>query len=599
MTTLYKRAGAGNWSAAGSWSLSDGGPADGTTPTAADDVRLTANSGNLTIDGTSGAPSLCRSFVCTGYTATLTHANTTALAVGDGTQGHFLLVSGMTYSPGLTSILRFSSTTTGNQITTAGKALGPITFDGVGGEWTLQDNLTTNNGNAGVSFFNHTAGTIITNDKTVTSSYRSTGTAVRALNLGSSTWSVFATSTVGWDLQDSTNFTLTAGSSTITMSPTSQNVSFNGAGLAYGTVSCTTLTTGSITINGANTFAALTLNCAAGSTAFYIFGADQTISGTFTANGNSLTQRTLYRSSVKGTQRTLTAATVSSEYSDWQDIVGAGAASWDLSAITGLSGDGGGNSGITFTTPQTNYWVPSGGTSTGNFNAVTRWATSSGGTAGTGRTPLLQDTARFDANSIDAGSRTITQSMARTGSIDFTGVTNNPAFAKPSVFTCYGSMTLGTLTNTGTVAITFEGRGSRTFSVNGVTWTNSLIFDCANGTYTLGSNLITSGSSNTLTSGTLDTDTYGLDFTGTFTNSAGTFINNGVSEIDAAISLSSSGTTTLNADFTAGGTFGIGNGAVLNINDATLTASNCTINGAGAGGDTTGIATLVGGGLAR
>lgn len=142
MTTLYKRAGSGNWSAAGSWSLTSGGGATGTVPTAADDVIVNGSSGNLTVDGTSGSPSRCRSITCTGFTGTLTMGSTAVLNVGDGTAGAFLLVSGMTFSPNAASTINFVSTTSGNNITTAGKTLGKMTFNGSGGSWTLQDNLT-------------------------------------------------------------------------------------------------------------------------------------------------------------------------------------------------------------------------------------------------------------------------------------------------------------------------------------------------------------------------------------------------------------------------------------------------------------------------
>lgn len=239
-------------------------------------------------------------------------------------------------------------------------------------------------------------------------------------------------------------------------------------------------------ITGAFTFASLTYTGAASTASNLALSANITVTGTLTLNGNSSTNRSLLQSTVKGTQRTITAATVSAQYLDIQDISGAGAASWDLSAITGLSGDCGGNSNITFTSPVTNYWVPSGGTSTGNFNAVTRWANASGGTAGTGRIPLPQDTARFDASSIDAGSRTITQGMARTGSIDFTGVTNTPTFTTSTAASVFGSITLvsGMTLTASTQTYTFEGRGSYTLTSAGKTWGKAITINAPGGTLT-------------------------------------------------------------------------------------------------------------------
>jgi hypothetical protein len=70
-------------------------------------------------------------------------------------------------------------------------------------------------------------------------------------------------------------------------------------------------------------------------------------------NGNSATNRVLVFSGTLGTPRTITAANVSVTNADFRDITGAGAGNWNLSAVSGGSGDAGGNSGITFTTGQT------------------------------------------------------------------------------------------------------------------------------------------------------------------------------------------------------------------------------------------------------
>ena len=54
--TKFARTAGGNWSADATWSTSSGGAADTVAPTAADDVVLDANSGNVTID----AAAVCR-----------------------------------------------------------------------------------------------------------------------------------------------------------------------------------------------------------------------------------------------------------------------------------------------------------------------------------------------------------------------------------------------------------------------------------------------------------------------------------------------------------------------------------------------------------
>src|SRR5580765_1899040 len=75
MATLYfKNTGNTSWSTIGNWSTTDGGASSGTVPTSADDVLLTALSGNCIID----VAVTIKSLNCTGYTGTLTfNANLT------------------------------------------------------------------------------------------------------------------------------------------------------------------------------------------------------------------------------------------------------------------------------------------------------------------------------------------------------------------------------------------------------------------------------------------------------------------------------------------------------------------------------------------
>lgn len=541
-----------NWSDTTAW-------AEGIVPTAADDVVFTAGSGTLTIDGTSGSPSLCRSFDATGYTGTLTHAATKYLNIGDGTQGHFTLVSGMTYSPSATSFLRFVSTTTGNLITFGGKNLGSVIFNGAGGEWLFNSAASFANGTVTL-----TSGTLDFNNQTSTwagGTFNASGTTTRALKLGTATATLQAAMT--WDITDSTNLTLTPSTSTLSFTTTSQSAQFIGGGLTYATLSATVLSTGSLTITGANTFSTLTLSCSSNAASTHILGANQTVTGTFTSNGNSVINRTFIRSNVKGTARTITAATVTVTNIDLQDITGAGAGSWDLSAVTGGSGDAGGNSGITFTTPVNRYWVASGGTSTGAFSATTRWASSSGG-AGGSTSPLPQDAAFVDANSIDAGSRILTNDKRRMGSLDFTGVTNTPEFAKSTPCSFFGNITLSnSITQTGTAAITIEKRSAATFTPGSTTFTNPLVIDTAGNTVTLGNNLTSSGSL-TLASGTLAAGAYTSSWT-TLTASGG----------DMTISA--------NATFTATPTIS-GTSTLTATSASFIFGTTLTITGAGSGG---------------
>src|ERR1700719_984868 len=101
MATLTAVAAGGSWSSAGTWS-----PAQ--TPTAADDCIINASmTGTVTIDGTSGSPSLCRSLDCTGCTGTLTLTGSHVLTIGDGSGGSLTLVSGMTFNQGSGATINF------------------------------------------------------------------------------------------------------------------------------------------------------------------------------------------------------------------------------------------------------------------------------------------------------------------------------------------------------------------------------------------------------------------------------------------------------------------------------------------------------------
>ena len=141
----------------------------------------------------------------------------------------------------------------------------------------------------------------------------------------------------------------------------------------------------------------------------------------------SVTTRPIFWKSDAGAQLTITAATVSLAYVDFQDIKGSGAAA----PFTGTSiGDGGNCSGITFTAPTTRYWIGN----AGSWEDPTHWSETSGGTAGTA-IPLPQDNCIFDENSFTLTEQLITIEnwyILYCTDIDFRDVTNNPIFGDGS-----------------------------------------------------------------------------------------------------------------------------------------------------------------------
>lgn len=479
MATIVSAVGAaGNWTVGTTW-------IGGVAPTAADDAQIPLATTSITID--SGA--VCRSADFSTFTGVCTHNASATLTIGDGTAGlgnvALTLVSGMTYTLGdnATSAISFVSTSTTQQtVTTGGKLCGNVTFVGVGGSWLLSDSLTL--GAANVTL---TSGILNTNGQTVTtaSTFNISGNLTRTLTLGASSVSCDI-----WTATTTTNLTFNVNTSTITH--TSGN-NFGGGGLTYNNVVLNPFTS-TILMNGANTFANLTLNGISTRTSGVSFSANQVITGTLTLTGNSLINRLLIRSDTLGTARTLTAAAVSLSNCDFQDITAAGAAS----PFTGTSiGNALGNTNITPTAAVTRYWV--GGT--GNWSDTAEWSDSSGG-AGGSSVPLCHDTVVFDANSFSAGSQTVTADMSRLGAgIDFTGVTNSPIWSRSSANTIFGSLTLASsMTYSSGQVLTFQGRSSLTLTSAGVVFgAHAFNIEMVGGTLTLQDSLANSGSTGTLT----------------------------------------------------------------------------------------------------
>lgn len=494
MADRYWVGGTDNWNAtAGTkWSTTSGGAGGASVPTLSDNVFFDAASGAVTVTITATAN--CDNLNFTGFTGTI--AGTSALNV----YGSLTLSTGMTRSWSGTLTMR--ATTTGKTITTNGKTLANITFAGAGGGWTLQDAFTI----AGAGDITHTNGTLDTNGVAVSaSSYLNTGTATRVLTLGASTFTCTNNGTA-FSISSATGMTLNAGTSTIVLS--SINPTFDGAGFTYYNLSSTASSQTNITlnINGTNTFNNVSITPIS-LTGYKIvnIGDTQIINGTLTVAGASLIRRTLLKSNVLGTTRTLTVATLSGDNADYQDIALAGGAS---PASPAGAGDREGNSGINFPAAKTVYWNLAG---TQNWTA-SGWALSSGGTPDPANFPLAQDTAVFD-NAGSVGTITVNAPNQSIKTVDMSLRTNAMTISVLSGnFIVYKNFLFGTgVTASGTSTLQFQGRTTQTITSNGVQFPCPININNFGSVVQLADALsLSSARTLTLTSGTFNAVTYNV-----------------------------------------------------------------------------------------
>ncbi|MFA5772927.1 MAG: hypothetical protein WC974_09380 [Thermoplasmata archaeon] len=573
-----------NWDATGptNWSDTSGGANNASVPGVSDDVFFTSAT---SAPSTLSANITVNSLDMTGYTGTLTH--NAAVTLTHDSSGVFKLASGMTYTLGdaATSAITFTSTSGTTAITTAGKTLGNMTFNGVGGTWQLQDALNVGNVSAAATL-TLTNGTFDSNNQTITAwMFSSSNTNTRTLTLGSSTINLKRAQSVCFDTNEA-NLTVTANTATIVIDQTYSTFRTSGAKDWNGLSLVLTGSASVLSVNG-STFANITKTGVASKTDTLDIH-NITITGTLTINGNSSTNRVIVESTALGTPRTITAANVVVTNADFRDITGAGAGNWDLSAITGLSGDALGNSGITFTSATTTYWV--GGT--GLWSDVNEWANTSGGTGGTGRVPLPQDDVVLDANSGFGASQDLDVDMPRIGrNIDWTGVPNNPRWdMQAQGAMVFGNLTLATtMRYAGTASLSFAGRGSHTITSNGISINSPLAFVSFGGTYTL-QDAITTLALFVLTNGTFDANDYNVTTTSfsnggtatrTLTMGSGTFTITGTGSVWNTVATG----FTLNAETS---TIALTNtttsvktfiGAGLTYNNVEITGSNVLFTG--------------------
>lgn len=304
-----------------------------------------------------------------------------------------------------------------------------------------------------------------------------------------------------------------------------------------------------------------------------------------TISGNSSINRLLIKSVTLGTAVALTVNGGTFANCDFRDINFAnGGVNLDLSAITGGSGDCGGNgmSGggtLTLTTADDWYWQTT-GAGTYNFSDATYWftATNGGGDSGDvrGFPPLPQDNCYFDADSI-TGSTTVDQDMPRMcKTLDFTGVDAVAFHMNNLNQTIYGSLIFVnnvTLTTSSYLDPYFEGRGSFTFTSSGKQFGNIRI-QMIGGTLAFQDNV---------------TVIYYIYLTnGTLTTNSNVTAQQFISNVTTARSISmGSGTWTLSYPYAGGYAWELGTTAPTSFNAGTSTiiighaTAGCGFRGAG------------------
>ena len=352
MATRYWVGGSGNWAdATNHWAASSGGsPALANLPTTTDDVIFDnlSNTGTTIFTVTVTGGSVCQNMSFGSGATALDAVMTLAGSAGWSISGSLTLVSTnltVTY----TGLITFTATTTGKTITTAGKTLAGITFNGAGGEWTLQDAL---NCTSGIVL---TRGSFVTNSMAVTStSLSSNNLNTRALTLGTSTISLTGVGTV-FNTANITGLTFSGASSTINLTNnTTTSRTFNSGittGLVFGTLgingatstNITFFTFGTVTFNtiSSNKTVAHTLTFTVSGTAFNVTNFN--ITGTA---GNLVT----INSNLAGGQANLrkSSGIVSCDYLSIQDSNVGGGATWYAGAnSTNVSN----NTGWIFTAP--------------------------------------------------------------------------------------------------------------------------------------------------------------------------------------------------------------------------------------------------------
>ncbi len=256
----------------------------------------------------------------TGYAGTLGSTSNAVI------YGNFKLSSGITLSSSFLE-MRFGATSGTQQITTNAKTIDfPLTFNGVGGTFQLQDSLTMGSTRTATL----TNGTLDLNGKTLTvGTAFTTATGTKNLTFNGGTLVCPDPNTTAFNNASPTGFTTTAGTGTGVISMTAATAkTFVGGGSTF---NCTLNQggAGTLTIEGSNTFSNITNTYKSTGATSILFTAGTTSTfADWNASGEST--RLLTIGSVTAASHTLSKAsgTVSADFLSISRSTATGGAGW-------------------------------------------------------------------------------------------------------------------------------------------------------------------------------------------------------------------------------------------------------------------------------
>lgn len=356
---------ANTWAATAStnWATTSGGANNASVPTTTDVAIFDGGSGvgNSVI----GANITVQGLDCAGgtgtYAGTITHNSGVTLTINTGAASSLRLTSGMTFTAAAaSSIVAFTNTTGTAQITSAGKNIGSITVNGVGGTVQQQDDLLISA--FPTSVLTVTNGIFDGNAHALTLSQLSSNNSnTRSLILGS-----------GLTMTGTAQSWVTAGSN-LTFTKNSANVTINNPGANGPVVFTSSLTWNGITLNASTN--APTFRLAAGNTfSSFTVGSGWTIEPTGTTTVSSAFTWT-------GTAANPISVISFSDTTQAVFSVASGACALTWGALYNITGSG----GATFTATNslafgtTTGWafnVPQDGTTSGLVSSIWRDTTS-------------------------------------------------------------------------------------------------------------------------------------------------------------------------------------------------------------------------------